>query len=203
MDSFRTTVIKAVPLSPGDHNHMPSKPLLFANLHERHVGVTEHLSQSYLEAACVCLDRHHVSPTEFLIIDNGEVGGAEVRWTATDARTRIGWGNKDDATRDAAYAMCLAAVELTRGLVAVSRAETRTGADYYLGEPGKALDDLEASYRLEISGVDEGNHTLINARLRQKLEQARKGISNLPAIASVVGFRATQIASADLAIEQP
>jgi hypothetical protein len=182
---------------------MPSNPLMFANLHERHIGVTERVAHSYSEAACVCLDRHHVSPIEFSIVDNGEVGRAEARWTTTDSRTRIGWGNKDDATRDGAYAMCLAAVELTRGLVAVGRAETRTGADYYLGEPGKTPDDLEASYRLEVSGTDEGNETVINARLRQKLEQSRKGMSNLPAIASVVGFRASQIASADLATEQP
>jgi len=60
------------------------------------------------------------------------------------------------------------------------------------------LHDLEASYRLEVSGTDEGNETTIFARLRQKLEQARKGSSNLPAIASVVGFAALRIASADL-----
>jgi hypothetical protein len=38
--------------------------------------------------------------------------------------------------------------------------------------------------------------------VRQKLYQARKGNSNLPAIASVVGFQALRIVSADLVAEQ-
>jgi hypothetical protein len=83
-------------------------------------------------------------------------------------------------------------------VVAVRRAETRTGADYYLGAPGAVMDDLEASARLEVSGTDYGGESVIKGLLRQKLEQASKGRSNLPAIASVVGFRALQIISADV-----
>jgi len=85
-----------------------------------------------------------------------------------------------------------------RGLVAVSRAETRTGADYYLGARDAVLEDLEASIRLEVSGTDEGGQSAINSRLKQKFEQANDGRSNLPAMASVVGFRALQVISADV-----
>jgi hypothetical protein len=84
-----------------------------------------------------------------------------------------------------------------RGLVAVIRAETLTGADYYLGRPGDQADDLEATLRLEVSGTDAGSEILIKARLRQKVEQARRGNSNLPAVASVVGFDALRIVIAD------
>jgi hypothetical protein len=181
---------------------MTLKPLRFSTLHERHSGVVKEVAQYYSQAVRVCLDRHHVSPTEFLLVDNNKHDQAQVEWTETDARTRNAWANADDATRDGAYAMSLAAVEITRGLVAVRRAETRTGADYYLGEPGTTPDDLEASYRLEVSGTDKGNETVIITRLRQKLDQTRKGTSNLPAIASVVGFGASQIVSADLTAEQ-
>jgi hypothetical protein len=110
----------------------------------------------------------------------------------------MAWANNDDTTRDGAYGLALAAVEITRGLVAVSRAETRTGADYYLGTPDAVLDDLEASIRLEVSGTDEGGESVINSRLRQKLEQASKGCSNLPAMALVVGFKALRIVSEDV-----
>jgi hypothetical protein len=85
-----------------------------------------------------------------------------------------------------------------RGLVAVRRAETRTGADYYLGEPNSTFEDLELSFRLEVSGTDEGSDAVIRGRLREKLDQAKRGNSNLPAIASVVGFAALQIVSADM-----
>ena len=89
-----------------------------------------------------------------------------------------------------AYACALAAVELSDGLVAVHRAETRTGADYYIAAAGRALEDLEDCLRLEVSGVDRGEPSAVNQRLKEKLAQAAAGASNLPAMAGVVGFRA-------------
>jgi hypothetical protein len=49
-------------------------------------------------------------------------------------------------------------------------------------------DDLEDALRLEVSGVDKGVERVVKARLAAKLEQARCGHSNLPAMAGVVGF---------------
>jgi hypothetical protein len=179
---------------------MISTRLRFENLSARHAGVSEGLSSSYAEAVRVCLDRHHTSPAEFQLKDKGTLV-ANAEWTRADERTKRAWANNDDATRDGAYGLALAAVEVVRGLVAVSRAETLSGCDYYLGAPGAELDDLEASVRLEVSGTDGGGESVIDGRLRQKLEQASKGRSNLPAIASVVAFRALQIVSAD--VEEP
>jgi hypothetical protein len=174
---------------------MAMKELSFLNLSERHPGVSEGVGMGYSEAARVCLDRHHDSPAEFVLGDNGRVESASAEWPPADERLKNAWANKDDATRDGAYCLSLAAVEALRGLVAVRRAETRTGSDYYLGEFGSGSDDLEASFRLEVSGTDEGGETIILGRLRQKVEQARRGNSNLPAIASVVGFAARRIVS--------
>ena len=61
-------------------------------------------------------------------------------------------GNADDATRDGAYSLSLAAIESTLNLVAISRAETRSGADYYVGAPDAV--NLEDAFRLQISGTD-------------------------------------------------
>lgn len=94
--------------------------------------------------------------------------------------------NADDATRDGAYSISLAVTEVELGLVAIGRAETRTGADYYAAPIG--VQDFEQAYRLEVSGLDRGNKSDINRRLREKVQQAHSGKSNLPAIASVVGF---------------
>jgi hypothetical protein len=172
--------------------------LSFEDLSARHPGVSPGVSSSYAEAVRVCLDKHHASKAEFQLRDNGEVKPAVAEWKTADARTKGAWANGDDATRDGAYGLALAAVEITRGLVAVRRAETRTGADYYLGAPGAVLGDLEESVRLEVSGTDSGGEPVISGRLRQKLNQASEGRSNLPAMASVVGFRALQIVSADV-----
>ncbi len=164
--------------------------LPFHNLSERHRGVTPAIGECYTEAARVCLDRHHVSPVEFELNDKGNSRAAVVEWESTDERTKAAWANEIDATEAGAYACALAAIELTGDMVAVRRAETKTGADYYVAPPGRGIDDLEECYRLEISGVDKGSPSTVQQRLRVKLDQAASGGSNLPAIASVVGFRA-------------
>jgi len=83
-------------------------------------------------------------------------------------------------------------------LVALRRAETKTGADYYLALPGTPVDDLEACLRLEVSGVDKGTPSDVEIRLLQKIAQARAGACNLPALATVVGFKAQKIAVRDV-----
>jgi hypothetical protein len=180
---------------------MERKSLRIDELSHRHYGVTPEVSQFYHQAARVCLDRHHAPPREVSIVDNNAALTAEIGWVPTDDRARGAWGNRDDATEAGAYCVALANVELTRGLVAVRRAQGRTGADYYLGRAGTAVDDLENALRLEVSGTDEGNLSTIRQRLRQKLEQARRGDSNLPAIATVVGFTSLHVESADIMLE--
>lgn len=118
---------------------------------------------------------------------------AIVTWELPGERVKGAWANETDTTEAGAYACVLAAVELLYGMVAVRRAETRTGADYYIALPGTRADDLENLIRLEVSGVDRGTPSDVVRRLNDKLEQAARGNSNLPAIAGVVGFRARLI----------
>ncbi len=174
------------------------KELRFADLHERHHGVTAAIGNAYAEAAGVCLDRHHVSPQSFLLVNAGGELRALTRWVAPDARTKSAWANRDDATEAGAYALALAAVETALGLVAVRRAETLTGSDYYLGAPGEVAQSFMALFRLEVSGVDSGDDTRLSARLAQKIRQARHGRSRLPAIALAVGFKSLKILLADV-----
>lgn len=155
---------------------------------ERHRALTPSVAGSYLEAARVCLDRHHSSPKEFTLEDDTVESIAKVEWDVTDDRVRVAWANTDDATRDGAYAVAIAATELLRGMFAIRRAETRTGADYYIALSDQDLEDLENCFRLEVSGT-HSDKSEAKRRLRMKLEQAKKGKSNLPALAAVIGFR--------------
>ena len=88
-------------------------------------------------------------------------------------------------------------------MVAVRRAETKTGADYYIALQGGPMQDLEDCLRLEVSGVDAGPESTVNRRLKDKLAQAAAGSSNLPAMAGVVGFKAKLIMLADLLAPGP
>ena len=178
---------------------MQPRPILpIRDMARRHTGLTKPIADSYAEAARVCLDRHHQSPTDFDLDRSGRLSKAVVEWQPPDARTRGAWANETDATEAGASACALAAVELTDGLVAVRRAETRTGADYYVAPPGASAADLEDCMRLEVSGVDRGPENAVRQRLNAKLRQAAAGNSNLPALAGVVGFKTRLIAVADL-----
>jgi hypothetical protein len=154
-------------------------------LHLRHLGLTEALSRSYAEAAAVSLARHHTSPILLMITVDGKALEAQLTWQEPDQRMIAAWNNRDDATRDGAYAVSLASTELTLHMTAIRRAETRTGADYYVAAQGSSL---EHAFRLEISGIDSGDQSAIRRRLNIKVTQAREGESNLPALAAVVGF---------------
>ncbi len=167
--------------------------LLIADLSARHPGVTSAIAHNYLEAATVCLTRHHISPIEFLLTNDEKESGAVVKWTEANERTCNAWANADDATRDGAYACALAAIELTNGSVAVRRAETLTGADYYVASSGDPVRDVEHLQRLEVSGTDMGSAPIIFSRVRVKVTQTQRGNSNLPAIVCVVGFHAARI----------
>ena len=157
---------------------------------QRHTGLTEGVAESLNEGARVCLSRHHESPVRFGIREAERQMAAVVEWEPPDERAKYAWANEIDATEAGACACVLAAVELVDGLVAVRRAETGSGADYYIAAPGTSAEDLEDCVRLEVSGIDRGNSAAIRRRLINKLEQAAAGSSNLPAIAGVVGFQA-------------
>jgi hypothetical protein len=165
---------------------VPELPL--RNLHERHRALTVAVGGSYEEAAAVCLQRHHQPPTELTLSDNGAQSARDVSWTPPNERTRGAWANTTDATEAGACACVIAGVETLRGLLAVRRAETGTGADYYIGPLGAGANDLEDCRRLEVSGVDQGDEREVLRRLNQKVRQARDGSSSLPALAGVIGF---------------
>lgn len=173
----------------------PAKPKFrLEALHERHPGLTASLGGTFLEAASVCLNRHHDSPVDMNVVCNGGVSTQLVEFPKPDARVLNAWANDIDTTESGAYGVSLAAVEIEEQLVAVKRAETLSGADWYVAPIGTAPDDLERCFRLEVSGLDTGGRSAVEARLRQKVDQTRRGASNLPAIASVVGFKEKAVA---------
>ena len=169
---------------------LPHLPL--QDMAERHEGLTPAVAASYLEAARVTLSRHHEPPQEFalrkFVYDSYEPSSFVMIWEPPDENCLRAWANHDDATRDGAYACAIAAAELFLGLYAVRRAETLTGADYYVAPLGGTIEDLESCFRLEVSGTNL-DESRLRRRLSEKIQQAQDGKSNLPALAIVVGFR--------------
>lgn len=158
-------------------------------LHERHTGLTAALAGTFFEAASVCFAKHHNSPVTLEIVRDGGTSNRTAAFATPDQRMNNAWSNHIDATEFGAYGVSLAAIEAEQGLVAVKRAETLTGADWYVAPAGSTAEDLEKCLRLEVSGTDAGGRAAVESRLREKVEQTRRGKSNLPALAAVVGFK--------------
>jgi|694.fasta_scaffold21549_13 hypothetical protein len=171
-------------------NNLPLLPL--QDMANRHYALTPPVAGSYLEAARVSLDKHHISPKEFTLENDKVESMAKVEWDSADDRVKATWANTDDATCFGAYALALAATELLRGMFAMKRADRLTGADYYIAPIGEDMEDLENWFRLEVSGTSL-DKSIVKNRLKQKVEQTKQGNSNIPAIAAVVGFRAQLI----------
>ena len=167
-------------------------------LHQRHRALTSEIAGSFRQAAEVCFSRYHESPVDIQLCDNGQSTSALLHWRIPDQRIRDAWANADVATENAAYGCVISGVERTRSLFAVRRAETGTGADYYIGPLGSGVDDLKGCFRLEVSGVGDGSAQDVARRLAQKVTQARNGSSSLPALAGVAGFSAKIIAIQDV-----
>lgn len=163
------------------------KPLRFEDLAERH-DIDPHQLQGYANAAKVRLEAHHTPPVDFEVTSKGETVVYEVKWAPCDDKLRRSYNNADDAKRDGAYVMAFAAVEDLEGMVSIARAETKTGADYYVAPAGTNPADLENAFRLEVSGTD-GTSSEVRQRLKEKQEQTRKGKGSEPAIAAVIGFK--------------
>jgi len=171
-------------------------------LQERHPGLTQAVADSYVEAATVCFSRHHQSPVTLSLQYGADQEFRVVQYSVPDDRMLGAHGNEIDATEAGAYGVSLAAVEVVVGLVAVSRAETLTGADWYVAPHGADIEDLEGCVRLEVSGTSAGASSEVKRRLREKIAQTRRGSSNLPAIAAVVGFKALEVAMATAGAEE-
>jgi hypothetical protein len=176
-------------------------------LRERHYGLTEALATAYAEGATVCLQRHHSSPkTVHVNGDDGVAGDYLASWTPPTERQHAAWENQDDATRDGAYGMVIAAAEAHFGYFVVGRARTGTGSDYLFStEPydqsaDERLDFQELElHRLEVSGIDRcASEAQLDARLQMKLQQLRDGRSALPGIAGVVAFNLARITFAKM-----
>jgi hypothetical protein len=168
----------------------PTLPL--HDMEKRHPGLTSSVAGSYHEAARVSLSASHLPPQDFELAHDHSQHIAEVDWHPPDERCARAWANRDDATRDGAYACAIAAVELTSELYAMGRAERLTGADYYVAPKESDPEDLENCIRLEVSGTQSDEEEVLR-RLSEKVQQARAGKSSLPAIAAVVGFKSKSI----------
>ena len=173
-------------------------PILLEGLDNSHPGLSNATARAFCASACVCLKRHHAPPKKISIETNNGSSQHLLVWTEPSQRDLNSNRNRQDATRDGAYAMALACIERILDLVTVGRAEELTGADWYVAPPGCGvmenggpdLDDPTV-IRLEVGGHDD--RPSLAYELKEKIRQLGAGESEKPGVAAVVGFKVCRI----------
>ena len=180
--------------SPKDLNEVArvARELRFEGLATRYPFLDPDQLRGYANAAKVRLAVHHSSPVAFEVSSWSCAETCTLQWTPINDVLRRSHNNADDAKRDGAYILAFAALEELEGLIGIARAETKTGADYYVAPRTEVPDDVEEALRLEVSGTD-GSPGVVRSRMKEKKAQALRGQAVGPAIAAVVGFKSRLI----------
>lgn len=173
------------------------------NINELHAShaLNRELLAVFATTAAICLQRHHTSPKAWSVqLDSDDVATYQITWNEPSTADRLTYNNDDETTEFGACGIALAAADVHLGLVAFARAEPRTGIDFYLvaprGDiPGAMRYDVDHTefIGLEVSGINRDDSATMNQRLRDKVEQVRRGNSPDRAFAGVVGFQTARV----------
>jgi hypothetical protein len=157
-------------------------------------GGTAHLTPALcadlVEAAVVCLAGKGHVPGVCLQVHERAVSLA---WEAPDPRAKRSRGDPQEATERGATALAIALVRGGTDLDVVERSWKGTGFDYFLASSTDGPTFARAAC-LEVSGILDDDHRIIEQRLRDKVAQVQRGGAGLPGYAVVVGFRTPRAA---------
>lgn len=138
-------------------------------------------------ACSVCLEeRSHVSGLCQLTIRGGFEAIYTLAWPEVDDQMLRQWDDEQEATEDGAVGMAILVVTKLTEYQIVRRSRKGTGVDYYLGRKSDSL--FQHAARLEVSGVRAGSKSIVDGRVRQKIEQTKRSDGLLPAFIAVVEF---------------
>jgi len=111
-----------------------------------------------------------------LIVEGTVQGVFLLEWSldVTEAMRRF-WADPDETTEQGAYAIAILLMRALGGYTVVERACRPTGIDWWLGH----ADNLyQATARLEVSGIREGDPRAINSRVKAKAKQTERSVTS-------------------------
>lgn len=151
------------------------------------IGLSPEVGRSLAQAGAVCLESQSHAPGVNLAVTGKVVGTHPLRWETPDDQARLSWGNEIEATEHGAAGIALLLARRLMGLVVMSRSRHGTGFDYWLGGD-TAEPPIQDAVRLEVSGIRKGPPGTVARRVKQKLDQMRRGDATASGYAIVVEF---------------
>ena len=154
-------------------------------------AITPAYGQSLAEAGAVCLESQGHEVGVDIAVEGDFTARFNIHWGAVTDQMRRCWKDAEYATEQAAYGIAFLIVQQLTDYTVIERSIRGTGFDYWLGIAADEL-PFERRVRLEVSGVLQGTTGRVNARVKEKVVQANRYASKLPAYVVVVEFSQPQ-----------
>lgn len=156
-------------------------------------GITPDFGGCLCEAASVCLeDRSHTSGVSISVDGALAAHTMPLVWPAATQQAKHCYADPQFAVEFGAYGIAVLLIERLTEFTVVERSRKGTGFDYWLGPKRDAQPLFQDKRKLEVSGVLDGDENDVRRRLRQKLDQLRRGGVPLPGYGIVVCFAAPE-----------
>ena len=170
-------------------------------------GITREKGNDLAQAGAVCLQlQRHRQGVRFPVRGYFSKTYA-LAWPQVAEQAMRTWNDPDEAAEDGAASIAALLASREIGCPVILRSRKATGIDYWLGDKDatnislaeqtatmalrEALqdNDLVVRGRMEVSGIQLGNDSIVRARVRRKLNQTNRSDDwRLPAYVVVVEF---------------
>jgi hypothetical protein len=135
-------------------------------------------------AGAVCLEERKHARGVTLGVFGDFTASYSLGWPETSDLVRREWSDPQEATENGACGIAILLVETLTEYHIVQRSWKGTGFDYWLGLSGELI--FQRAARLEVSGIRQGDRSLIERRVKQKIDQTRRSDRlNMPAFVVV------------------
>lgn len=155
-------------------------------------AITPVMGAMLAEALMICLHRNGFESGVSIDVENDkeDLINFEINWTDNiDNQTDNSWKDQVMATEFGAVGLSVLLVSKLTDYTVVQQSYRPTGFDYWLGIKNKENNSFENTARLEISGVFNGDKSLVKKRVKIKIAQTNTSdYMNLPAYISVIEF---------------
>ena len=150
-------------------------------------GLTAEFGNAIAQAAGVCLDSQQHLSGAILAVVRAARSHHILFWPPVTDQAHRAWQDDEEATEYGACGIAILVAHRILGYVVTSRSRKGTGFDYWLGGDSGRL-PFENEARLEVSGIRQGDASVVNKRVAEKRRQIATGSSSLPGLVIVVEF---------------
>ncbi len=142
------------------------------------------------DAAAVCLDDQNHPYRVTLQIDGIQDTEVELQWNTIDDIVRRFNADQEVATEYGAYAIAALLIPYLTSLTVIERSIKGKGFgfDFWLGSIDNPDTLFQRKARLEVSGIRKGSESIVQSRVKMKLEQISPSDTLSPGYVCVVEF---------------